>query len=450
MKKTFIIFLLIASTGYFLSCVHEPDFNHDKLLEEELNNHSITGTYQSYIMPQSNDFALLPNQDEKNPVTQAKVELGRMLFYETGLALENKYPDSKSSYSCSSCHVPSRGFTAGRFQGIADGALGFGESGELRSKHPGYLGDEVDAQGARPLPVVNLTYVTNALWAGSFGSFDVNVGTESVWNQDTLIEINYKGLKGLEANNARALAVHRQVINKAVTDSLSYTALFDAAFPEIPESERYTRLTGSFALAAYFRTILTNRAPFQNWLKGEKSAMTEQQKKGALLFFGKAGCANCHNSPSLNSAPHQFFALGVKNHYQSGFNVFRTGPNDRRNLGRGGFTYRDEDMHKFKVPQLYNLRDVGFYFHGASKLSLREVVEYFNDGVPENPLVPASQISGFLRPLGLTAQEMDDLAEFLANGLFDPEMDRYVPASVMSGNCFPNNDFLSKIEMGCN
>jgi len=450
MKKTFIIFLLIASTGYFLSCVHEPDFNHDKLLEEELNNHSITGTYQSYIMPQSNDFAMLPNQDEKNPVTQAKVELGRMLFYETGLALENKYPDSKSSYSCSSCHVPSRGFTAGRFQGIADGALGFGESGELRSKHPGYLGDEVDAQGARPLPVVNLTYVTNALWAGSFGSFDVNVGTESVWNQDTLIEINYKGLKGLEANNARALAVHRQVINKAVTDSLSYTALFDAAFPEIPESERYTRLTGSFALAAYFRTILTNRAPFQNWLKGEKSAMTEQQKKGALLFFGKAGCANCHNSPSLNSAPHQFFALGVKNHYQSGFNVFRTGPNDRRNLGRGGFTYRDEDMHKFKVPQLYNLRDVGFYFHGASKLSLREVVEYFNDGVPENPLVPASQISGFLRPLGLTAQEMDDLAEFLANGLFDPEMDRYVPASVMSGNCFPNNDFLSKIEMGCN
>jgi len=450
MKKTFIIFLLIASTGYFLSCVHEPDFNHDKLLEEELNNHSITGTYQSYIMPQSNDFALLPNQDEKNPVTQAKVELGRMLFYETGLALENKYPDSKSSYSCSSCHVPSRGFTAGRFQGIADGALGFGESGELRSKHPGYLGDEVDAQGARPLPVVNLTYVTNALWAGSFGSFDVNVGTESVWNQDTLIEINYKGLKGLEANNARALAVHRQVINKAVTDSLSYTALFDAAFPEIPESERYTRLTGSFALAAYFRTILTNRAPFQNWLKGEKSAMTEQQKKGALLFFGKAGCANCHNSPSLNSAPHQFFALGVKNHYQSGFNVFRTGPNDRRNLGRGGFTYRDEDMHKFKVPQLYNLRDVGFYFHGASKLSLREVVEYFNEGVPENPLVPASQISGFLRPLGLTAQEMDDLAEFLANGLFDPEMDRYVPASVMSGNCFPNNDFLSKIEMGCN
>lgn len=450
MKKSFTIFLLLASTSYFLSCVHEADFNLDQLLEDQLNARSPIGSYQSYIMPESSDLAALPNQSDKNPVTQAKVELGKMLFYETGLGLENKYPDSKSAYSCSTCHVPSRGFTAGRFQGVADGAVGFGESGEGRSKHPGYLGDEVDAQGARPLPTINLTYVSNALWAGTFGSFDVNVGTENVWHQDSLVEMNFKGLKGLEANNARALAVHRQVINKAVTDSLGYTAMFDAAFPDAPLYERYSRLTAAYAIAAYFRTVLTNQAPLQKWLKGERTAMTDQQKKGALLFFGKAGCADCHNSPSLNSFPHQFFAIGVKNHYQSGFDVFRTGPNDARNLGRGGFTKRAEDMHKFKVPQLYNLRDVGFYFHGASKRSLREVVEYFNAGVPENPEVPAAQITHFMRPLGLTPQEVDDLVEFLANGLFDPAMDRYVPSATMSGNCFPNNDPLSRIEMGCN
>ena len=433
-----------------MSCVHDPDFNFDQLLKTQLNERSATGSYEGYIMPDGTDLAALPNQGEKNPVTQAKVELGRMLFFETGLALENKYPTAKNTYSCSSCHIPSRGFTAGRFQGVADGAIGFGVSGELRSKNPLYLGDEVDAQGARPLPVINLTYVTNALWAGTFGSFNVNVGTEASWHQDSLVEINFKGLPGLEANNARALAVHRQVINKAVTDSLGYTAMFDAAFPEIPVSQRYNRETGAFAIAAYFRTILTNRAPFQKWLKGDQTAMTEQQKKGALLFFGKAGCADCHNSPSLNSQPHQFFALGVKNHYQSGYQVFRTGPNDKRNLGRGGFTERAEDMHKFKVPQLYNLRDVGFYFHGASKTSLKEVVEYFNAGVPENPEVPASQITGFMRPLGLTPQEIDDLVEFLANGLYDPELERYQPSVTMSGNCFPNNDPLSRIEMGCN
>ncbi len=421
MKKPLTLFLLIATTSYFLACVHDPEVTLDRQLLELLDNHSKTGSYTGYAMPESTDYAVLPNQDAKNPVTAAKVALGKMLFFETGLALEPKYNISKNAYSCSSCHNAARGFTAGRFQGIADGALGFGLSGETRTKNPLYEGDEVDAQGARPLPTINLTYITNALWAGSFGSFHVNEGTEAVWHQDTLIEINFKGLQGLEANNARALAVHRQVINKAVTDSLGYTEMFDAAFPEIPVSERYTRMTGSFAIAAYFRTILTNQAPFQRYVKNDKSAMTDQQKRGAVLFFDKAGCVNCHNSPSLNSDPHEFFALGVKNLYQSGHEVFRNPATDRRNLGRGGFTNRTEDMHKFKVPQLYNLRDVGFYFHGASKTSLREVVEYFNNGIPENPEVPGSQIPGFFRPLGLSSNEIDDLVEFLENGLFDPK-----------------------------
>jgi cytochrome c peroxidase len=450
MKKTFTVFLLIASTSYFLSCVHDKEITLDRQLYELLDKHSKTGSYSGYIMPESDNYIALPNQDAKNPVTAAKVELGRMLFFETGIGLENKYDMSKEAYSCSSCHVPERGFTAGRFQGIADGALGFGQSGEARAKHPLYEGDEVDAQGARPLPVINLTYVTNALWAGTFGSFNVNEGTESVWAQDTLVEINFKGLMGLEANNNRALIVHRQVINKAVTDSLGYTAMFDAAFPEIPESERYTRQIAAYALAAYFRTILTNQAPFQRFLKGEKAAMTDQQKRGALLFFDKAGCVNCHNSPSLNSDPHQFFALGVKNLYQSGYEVFRTGPDDKRNFGRGGFTGVPEDMHKFKVPQLYNLKNVGFYFHGASKTSLYDVVEYFNDGIPENPDVPGSQISALFHPLGMSKEERADLLDFLENGLFDPNLERYAPTQIMSGNCFPNNDPLSRIEMGCN
>lgn len=450
MKKTITLFLLIASTGYFLSCVSEKTNALDKELFGLLDRHSKTGSREGYIMPESTDYSNLPNQDAKNPVTAAKVELGRMLFFETGIGLENKYPMSKAAYSCSSCHIPERGFTAGRFQGIADGALGFGELGDGRTKNPLYDGSEVDAQGARPLPVINLTYITNALWAGTFGSFGVNIGTESVWNQDTLIEVNYKGLMGLEANNNRALIVHRQVINKNVLDSLGYTAMFDAAFPDIPVNERYTRQVAAFAIAAYFRTILTNQAPFQRFLKGESNAMSEQQKRGAVLFFDKAGCVNCHNSPSLNSQPHEFFALGVKNLYQTGHEVFRTGPTDVRNLGRGGFTKRAEDMHKFKVPQLYNLRDVGFYFHGASKNSLYEVVQYFNAGIPENPDVPASQIPSFFHPLHLTDSEVSDLVEFLANGLYDPNLVRYKPDFTMSGNCFPNNDALSKIEMGCN
>lgn len=448
--RTFYVFSAIVAVVFF-ACKSDPLWNPlDVELTQVISNRSQSGTLADFILPESGDYASLPNQDTKNPVTAAKVELGRMLFFETGLGLEPKYAVSKVAYSCSSCHIPERGFTAGRFQGIADGAIGFGDSGEGRSKNPLYTGDDVDAQGARPLPVINTTFVTNALWTGNFGSFDANVGTESAWHQDTLVEINFKGLKGLEANNQRALIVHRQVVNKAVTDSLGYTAMFDVAFPEIPVSERYTRQTAGFAIAAYFRTILTNEAPFQLWLKGDNKAMSDQQKRGATLFFGKAGCVSCHNSPSLNTLPHQFFALGVKNLYQSGHEVFRTGPSDKRNFGRGGFTGRPEDMHKYKVPQLYNLKNIDFYFHGASKRSLREVVEYFNAGIPENPDVPLSQIATQFRPLGLTEAEVNDLTEFLENGLYDPNLIRYVPTQTRSGNCFPNNDPLSRVEMGCN
>lgn len=452
MKKTFTVFAVLTATLYILACQHDlpVETSLDRDLEALLDQRSPSSSHWSFVLPESNDYVALPNQDPKNPVTEAKAKLGQMLFYETGLGLENKYPVSRVTYSCSSCHVPSRSFTAGRFQGIADGAQGFGLSGEGRTKSSIYLGDEVDAQGARPLPIINTTFVSNALWAGTFGTFGVNTGTESVWNQDTLVAINYKQLQGLEANNARALIVHRQVVNKAVTDSLGYTQWFDDAFPEIPVAERYTRQTAAFAIAAYFRTILTNRAPFQRWLKGEKTAMTAQQKEGAMLFFGKAGCYNCHNSPSLNAFPHRFYALGVNDLYQSGYQVFVTGPNDKRNFGRGGFTHKDEDMYKFKVPQLYNMKDAGFYFHGSSKRSLREVVEYFNAGVPENPTVPSSQITPLFRPLNLTPQEVDDLVEFLENGLYDPDMARYVPSKVLSGNCFPNNDPVSKKDMGCN
>ena len=447
MRKLCVFTAIVAAV--FFACKHEPLWSPlDFELTQTISSRTQSGTIADFILPESDDYAALPNQDPKNPVTAIKVELGRMLFFETGLGLEPTYPVSKVAYSCSSCHIPQRGFTAGRFQGVADGAIGFGESGEGRSKNPLYLGDEVDAQGARPLPVINTTFVTNALWAGTFGSFNVNTGTESVWHQDTLVEINFKGLEGLEANNARALAVHRQVVNKAVTDSLGYTPMFDIAFPEIPANERYTRQTAAFAIAAYFRTILTNQAPFQLWLRGDDKAMTDQQKRGALLFFGKAGCVGCHNSPSLNTLPHQFFALGVKNLYQSGHEVFRTGPNDKRNLGRGGFTGLPEDMHKFKVPQLYNLKNADFYFHGASKRSLREVVDYFNAGIPENPDVPLSRIATQFHPLGLTETEITDLTEFLENGLYDPNLPRYAPVQTNSGNCFPNNDPLSRVEMG--
>ncbi|MBL7818682.1 MAG: hypothetical protein JNL70_27020 [Saprospiraceae bacterium] len=445
MNKFF--YILLGMSFLIFACQHDTLVTDEGALSRAIAATATTGSLNEYIIPDGKDLTQIPNQDPKNLLNADKVALGKMLFFEPGIGLVGKNPILKQTYSCSSCHVPQMGFTPGRLQGIADGAIGFGYSGEGRFKSTYYLGDDVDAQGARPLTMHNLAFVTNALWAGSFGSFGTNTGTEAAWRQDTLTEINFLGLEGLEANNMRALQVHRQIMDRAIADSLGYKPLFDKAFPDIPESERYSIKTTAFAIAAYFRTVLTNEAPFQRWLRGESTAMTEQQKRGAMVFFTKGACTNCHRGPALNRMVYQ--AIGVNNLYQSGFQVFRTGPTDKRNFGRGGFTGRAEDMHKFKVPQLYNLKNIGFYFHGASKRTLEEVVEYFDRAVPENKEVPASQISPFFKPLNLTQREIKDLTEFLKNGLYDPNIDRYVPKSVMSGKCFPNNDPLSKSDMGC-
>ncbi|NOT37020.1 MAG: hypothetical protein HOP11_06550 [Saprospiraceae bacterium] len=447
MKITTFLFIVLATIFYY-SCNKDAKTELlDSKLEDLVKSRSKSGTLGYYAMPSSNNYSALPNQDPKNPVTQEKVELGKMLFFETGIGMSPKKSESQATYSCGSCHIPEIGFTAGRFQGIADGGIGFGSHGEARTINPSYDVTEVDAQGARPLPVINLAYVRNPLWNGAFGSYGMNEGTESVWGiGDSLTLINKEKREGLEAAITRALIVHRQVVDKHLMDKLGYTKLFDEAFPDVDPSERYTLQIASHAIASYFRTILTNEAPFQDWIKGDRNAMSDVQKRGAILFFDKAGCINCHNSPSFNNQ--RFSAVGVKDLDQNGYLVYKT--NDGRNKGRAGFTLKDEDLYKFKVPELYNLKHAGFYFHGASKKSLRDVVQYFNEAVPENPNVKSERLDPQFRPLNLTETEINELTEFLENGLYDPNLIRYKPTKILSGNCFPNNDKKSKSEMGCN
>ncbi|HMB67804.1 MAG TPA: hypothetical protein VKU85_00780, partial [bacterium] len=118
-------------------------------------------------------------------------------------------------------------------------------------------------------------------------------------------------------------------------------------------------------------------------------------------------------------------------------------------LGRGGFTGRAEDEFAFKTPQLYNLADSPFYGHGASFASLREVLEYKNVAVPENPHVPTDRLSGRFVPLGLTDGEISDLGVFLERALYDARLDRFPPPELPSGNCFPVNDPQGRIDLGC-
>ncbi len=447
--RTFTIFLLISSL-FLTSCqkatrveVFEENDPIDQTLREAINKVALTGDLNYYIMPSSEDYAAIPNQDPNNPITREKAALGKLLFFETGLAQIPKNDNCYESYSCSSCHIPSAGFLPGRIQGIADGAAGFGHNGEVRLMQNGYQETDLDAQGTRPLNPLNTAYMTNTLWSGMFGAGGVNEGTESNWTG--LAEVNHTGYVGLEAQNIEAFRLHRLEINDHILDDYGYRPYYDAAFPDFDEAERYSPTTSSFAISAFLRTMLTNKAPFQEWLKGDQKALTINQKKGAILFFGKARCYTCHRGTSFSAM--KFYALGTKDMYESG--GLNTGPDDVRNLGRGMFTGKKEDMYRFKVPQLYNLKDYATFFHGSSKTSLEEVIDFKIKASSENPNVPDDQLSSSFRPLDLTEEEKNQLIEFLKNGLYDPYVDRYVPNEVLSGNCFPNNDPASRRDLGC-
>jgi cytochrome c peroxidase len=448
MNKLFFKFLLLPVLMVVTGCVRDAAVSTlDTELERTLIRLSENNSLNDYMLPDGSNLAGIP-AGIGNPLTEEKIALGKMLFYETALGRDAINPDQLRTFSCSTCHVPEAGFTAGSAQGIADGGVGFGTFGSGRMMDQNYEEDQIDAQGARPLSMLGVAYVTNSMWAGRFGSTGANAEVSEVWGvHDPATDVNHLGLNGLEAQNIKGTVTHRMSTDAYLLDTLGYRRMFNRAFPEFEGDARYGRVAMSFALSAYIRTLLPSDAPWQQWLRGDKEALTESQKNGAKLFFGKAGCYRCHNGPALNG--NMFHSVGVNDLCDIPGGALRTSADDTRNLGRGDFTRRAEDMFKFKVPQVYNTKDMPFYFHGSSKTDLREVVEYFNAGVPENDRVPAANISDFFHPLNLTDTEINELTDFLAEGLYDANLNRFVPETVLSGNCFPNSDAQSKADMGC-
>lgn len=402
--------------------------------------------YSGMIQPLSNELTLIP-QDPQNPLTTDKVALGKLLFHETRLGLNPKQTEGLQTYSCASCHHAEAGFQSGLVQGIGEGGIGFGVKGETRLPSALYTIENIDVQPIRVPSVLHTAYQEIMLWNGELGGTGLNIGTEDKWT-NTGNENNFTGLQGVEILGLASRTKHR--LNPDTTwfaENETYKNLFDLAFPEIPETDRITSYTVSLALGAYQRTLLANQSPFQRFLRGDKKAMTRDEKDGKTLFFGKAKCVNCHTGPGLSSM--QFVALGM-NDMQEGVNgAINVSPDNRESKGRGGFTGNEKDMYKFKVPQLYNLRDVTAFGHGGSFSSIEEVIRYKNAAIPQNSNVPQSQISKMFRPLLLTETEIDKLVKFVRDALYDPNLSRYTPATLPSGNCIPNNDAQSRTDRGC-
>jgi cytochrome c peroxidase len=396
------------------------------------------------ILPLSTDLASIP-QDPKNPLTTEKVQLGQLLFHETKLAANPKVNLGLFTYSCATCHHAEAGFQSGLAQAIAEGGKGFGITGEGRVP-ANIFTDSIDVQPVKTPASLNMAYQEVIMWEGSLGSTGVNAGTEALWTKFPST-MNALGFQGLETQAiAGQTAHHLKADTSFLSGNATYKNLFDQAFASLPADQRITTNTIAMAIAAYERTLLANEAPFQKWLRGDKTAMTANQKAGAKLFFGKALCSSCHNGPALNSMA--FYALGMGD-LQNGINGAIHIPADNNQKGRGDFTKADSDMFKFKVPQLYNLKDVKFYGHGSTFSSISDVVHYINNAILQNTSVPVSNLPAQFKPLNLTEDEMSQIVAFIEDALRDPNLIRYEPATVPSGNCIPNNDKRSRIDRGC-
>lgn len=416
----------------------------DRNLEDLLLKRSGINNVSFFVLPESDDFNNIP-QDPKNPITKEKVTLGRMLFHETGLAKGAKHKDGVNTYSCASCHHSKAGFQSCKRQGIGDGGSGFGNAGEIRKMATNYTSKMVDVQPIKSPSILNGAYQKLMLWNGQFGATDMNIGTENKWTEGTPKATNKLGFEGLETQAIAGLKVHRLKIDEKLITDLGYKPLFDTAFYDIPKNKRYTAFNAGLAIAAYERTVVATEAPFQKWLKGDIEAMSKEEKQGALLFFGKGKCYECHTGPSLNSM--SFAALGMND--LEGSDILGKPVDKATRKGRGGFTGDPEDDYKFKVPQLYSIKYNRFYGHGSSFSSIKDIIIYKNKAIKENTLVPDNALDSKFKPLNLTDNEINLLTLFVEKSLNDENLGRYTPESVLSKNCIPNNDIQSKKEI-CN
>jgi cytochrome c peroxidase len=211
------------------------------------------------------------------------------------------------------------------------------------------------------------------------------------------------------------------------------------------------------ARATFMRTLVTRNTPFDKFLAGDNDGLTASQRRGARLFFtpatnGGAGCFSCHSGPMLNKQPNDpdvtgtghfveenFFNIGLSDHPVQALNrSARNDPNFIDN-GRREITGSDSDVYKFRATTMRQLKGSGFFFHSGAFTNVKEVVEYFNAGLPQNPVTGAASTltprftnprgPGFPRGLGLTDDQVNDITDFLENGLYDPAFVKFDPNS---------------------
>lgn len=305
------------------------------------------------------------------------VYLGYLLFFDTRIS-------GDGSTACSTCHLPKEGW---------------GLNSQISRGYPG------TSHWRNSHTIVNTAYLGKLFWQANL----------------LALEPQAKSANAGFSGNGKDDMMEERVVQSPV-----YRRLFKKAFgTDLPTIENVWR-----AMAAFERVMNDYNTPFDRYMRGDKTALTPQQIKGMELFQGKAGCIQCHNGPMLTDE--KFYNTSVPpqrlfdkdpvvqsayrwQNYSKGLSeeVYRKA---RFDLGLYFNTKVKEHMGKLRTQPLRYLVYQPPYMHNGSIDSLEEVVEFYNKGGGEDPVLKTfgfSTKSKRLKPLNLTKEEQAALVAFL-------------------------------------
>lgn len=316
-----------------------------------------------------------------NKTTPEKVELGKMLFFDPRVG-------GDASTGCSTCHEPDQGWAWAE-----DFSRGYPGTVHWRNSQS----------------IINSAYFPRQFWAGSASSNEKQAKAAA---------------KGGVAGNGE-------------------DDIMEARMAVIPEyRERFNKVFGTewpliddvwLAISAFERTMNTTgeyEVPLDKYLKGDKSALDEQQVRGMALFNGKAGCINCHNGSLTTDLDYHNIGIPANKRWEEDglaqvtfrFEQYAKGQTEegyRTAKSDWGFYYRSKnkwDRGKFRTAPLRYIEYTAPYMHNGVFYTLEEVVDFYNAGgfdeEGRTTLFPENK-SKLIKPLGLSDEEKEDLVAFL-------------------------------------
>jgi cytochrome c peroxidase len=258
-----------------------------------------------------------------NPTTQAKVELGKTLFFDPRIS-------STGTVSCNTCHNVMEGGDDSR---------------------PNSMG--VDGQtGGRGAPTVwNSAFHSTQFWDGRANSLE----DQAIGPMTNPIEMGMK---------------NHDLVMQRVGKMAGYKKMFNAAFG----NSELSLDQAAKAIAAYERTLITPNSAYDQYVKGDKRSLNKQQQKGMALF-AEVGCVSCHSGAAFNGQA----GLPVGTPMLMKFPIFSDNDYVKKydlaaDKGRENVTGKAEDNNMFRVPTLRNIALTAPYFHNGTVKTLDEAV----------------------------------------------------------------------------